>query len=279
MKLVKKNTKWERHSLSADSVIYVKREDLCCSSPGPPFSKIRGIESVIHEKLGSLLPPERYGVVDSVHSQAGWGVSYICSQLGIPCTVFYPKLKAEPEGHLRSFQQKCLELGAELIPIPATKSSVLFYKARRIFYEKYSQGYLFPNGLKLEQTIGETAEEVQTAPKELLADSATWVVSVSSGTIAAGVVKGLSLLGFAGTVVLHMGFSRSVDGLLSYVLKYAPDAKMKIEIIDEGYAYKDSVSFSAPFPCNPYYDRKAWKWLVGATGTLSAPLVFWNIGG
>jgi hypothetical protein len=226
-----------------------------------------------------MLEPIRYGVVDSVHSKAGWGVSYICNQLQIPCTVFYPHMKAEEEGYLRPFQKKCREFGAELIPIPATKSSVLFYKARRIFNEKYPQGYLFPNGLKLEETIMATSMETRChTPSDLITKDATWVISVSSGTIAAGVARGLDYLSFPGSLILHMGFSRAPKQLEEHIYSWCVNSRFKLKIVDEGYEYKDFVTVDVPFPCNPYYDRKAWKWLTENIDKLTDPIVFWNIG-
>jgi hypothetical protein len=162
------------------------------------------------------------------------------------------------------------------MPLPATKSSVLFYQARRIFYEKYPDGYLFPNGLKLEETQQATKQEVALySPSELFEESANWVISVSSGTIAKGVARGLEEKGFRGTLVLHMGFSRSKEEMER---EFRSICRFNIRVIDEGYEYKDCVDFPVPFPCNPYYDRKAWKWLVENVETLTDPIVFWNIG-
>jgi hypothetical protein len=51
-----------------------------------------------------------------------------------------------------------------------------------------------------------------------------------------------------------------------------------LELIDEGYAYADRVDTPVPFPCNPYYDRKAWKWIVENRAALPGEIVMWNIG-
>jgi hypothetical protein len=52
----------------------------------------------------------------------------------------------------------------------------------------------------------------------------------------------------------------------------------KLELVDLGYQYTDAVDFSSPFPCNPYYDKKAWKWTVENCEKLAKPILFWNIG-
>jgi hypothetical protein len=34
-----------------------------------------------------------------------------------------------------------------------------------------------------------------------------------------------------------------------------------------------------PFPCNRYYDKKAFKWMVDNIDSIIQPVIFWNIGG
>jgi hypothetical protein len=47
-------------------------------------------------------------------------------------------------------------------------------------------------------------------------------------------------------------------------------------VVDEGYAYGDRVDVACPFPCDPYYDLKAWKWLTAREPREG--ILFWNIG-
>lgn len=272
MNLVRQNTPWESYCIDG-TPIYVKREDLSCPYPGPGFSKIRGIEKVIHSLMRNMIPPTAIGVLDTIHSKAGWGVSYICQQLNIPCLVFYPLRKSDDKDNLRIFQRMAQQFGAEVIPMKATKSSVLYYQSRKIFLDKHPNGFMMPNGLQLYDTIVQTSFEVSTAPHELL--SGTWVVSVSSGTIGCGVAMGLDRMNFSGSLVFHFGFSRSMAEMNKKVKSYS---KVPVVMVDEGYAYADAVQYSSPFPCNPWYDRKAWKWVCENIHQLKGPIVFWNIG-
>jgi len=276
------DTPWETYTAN-DTRIHVKREDLCCPYPGPSFSKIRGLFAYINTKLNSsLYPPDCIGVVDSIHSKAGWGTAYLCHDLNIPCMVFYPYTKAQGIDKIGYFQFRCLDLGASIYPIPATKSAVLWYKARKIFKDGHPTGLLLPNGLKLQETVNQTCEElVNDALAVHLASNpeSCWIISISSGTIAAGVIKGLAKLLYKGTIILHMGYSRSRDGLRHYLSKMDCNyANVRIQIIDEGYGYSDLVQCKSPFPCNPYYDLKAWKWLQEHIDILPKNIVFWNIG-
>ena len=53
----------------------------------------------------------------------------------------------------------------------------------------------------------------------------------------------------------------------------------KLIIIDEKYLYKDKVNENIPFPCNSFYDAKAWKWLKENIKDMNRDFLFWNIGG
>jgi len=296
--IVCSGTPWERYNFyktpnklpkeiiaspTDEGKIWVKREDLCCPFPGPSFSKIRGLEqAIVQLRNRPMIPPTRFAGLDTCHSKAGWGIAYVCKHYNIPCTIYYPVYKGEIE--LRYFQKKCEELGAELVPMPATRSAILYHRCKKDFLEKYPQGHFLPNGLKLKQTVKETSDElIKYTPKELLSKNAVWVVSVSSGTIAAGVILGLTELEYKGTIILHMGYSRSRKGLRDYLMKIT-DGHMnpwQIMLMDDGYEYRDAVELRCPFPCNPYYDLKAWKWLKENIGTIlfeKSPIVFWNIG-
>jgi hypothetical protein len=264
--------------------VAVKREDLCSPLPGPMFSKIRGVLKHIESR-----PEQTIAVLDTYHSKAGWAVSYCCKILGKKCLNFYPVYKADGElnnHHIRDQQLKSEGLGSRLLPLPAGRSAILYHQAKRITthmgkQEEYAGGtYLMPNALKLPETFSETAEEVlrtDTSPYH------TIVISVSSGTIAAGILRGLVLkMEMWHHIILHMGYSRSAEELLHYVETNSGFPRSQITVVNEGYAYKDKARnpIQPDFPCNPYYDLKAWSWLMRhRSGLIRADhLLFWNIG-
>ena len=246
---IRNNTPWEQHG-----DIWVKREDLCCPE-GPQFSKIRGLV----EHLSKLPSGKLVGVLDTVHSKGGWGAAYVCAALGLPCRVFYPGMGP------RNGQIEAAKWGAELFSLKPGRSSVLWYRARNLIGQ--DDGYMLPNGLQLQESIEATRREVEDfTPPEL--KCGTWVVSASTGTIAQGVSQGLD---GAVHLIVHLGYSRSV----ATMKKKFPE---ETEFIDEGYGYRDAAGISCPFPCNPYYDLKAWKWLGENIDGLEKPIIFWNIG-
>lgn len=269
--------------------IFVKREDLSCPDPGPSFSKMRGVYSHLQNR------PEHFiGVLDTYHSKAGWAVAYACKELGKQAVVFWPEYVADkrnPEFKYRESQQKAKEFGAKLQALDAGRSSVLYHTAKRIL-SRYSEApdrddfYMMPNALKLRESIEENALEFQRSFLTL-PESGRIVLSISSGTVAAGVILGMERMNVRKNyeIILHMGYSRSPSAVENYLAKTIGlqlTAGKDFHVVDEGYAYKDQAhGVEAPFPCNPHYDLKAWGWLSDNLRTFGfdrRPVVFWNIG-
>lgn len=280
------NTPVEIHQ-AGNLRVHVKREDLCCPYPGPSFSKIRGV--VAHIKKQEA---DHIGVLDTFHSKAGWAVSYVCNNLGKTAVNFWPKYKADvvtPENPLpRKQQQMSAAYGAKMVSIKAGRSAILYHTARRYMKEKYPGSYLMPNALKLEESIHETADEVVRSVNNLPKEGVL-VISISSGTIASGVLRGFQMAGLLPNyrVILHMGYSRSIDAANTYIRKAAglelvDFPERSIQYVDQRYGYADAArDVEVPFPCNPYYDAKAWKWLESPEAQeklRGQNVVFWNIG-
>jgi len=253
-------------------IINVKREDLCTDEA--KFSKIRGVFSHLQNISSPVI-----GVLDTYHSKAGWGVSYICSFLNKKAVVFYPEFKNEPG--IRESQINAKRLGAEIIPLKAGMSSVLWYQSRKRLKELYGEGcYMISNGLKLDESIVETSLQVDSVDKKFFKDT-TWMISISTGTIAIGVLKGLLKHNADVNVILHLGYSRNINNIEAKIEKALPNYRDNIILVyvDEKYDYKDYVEFPCEFPCNKYYDLKAWKWLVNNMDQIDTKnIMFWNIG-
>jgi hypothetical protein len=276
--MIVNNTPLETYELNGVPII-VKREDLCCPVPGPSFSKIRGVVAHIKNR-----PETTIGCLDTYHSKAGWAVAYVCNLLGKNSVDYWPRFKRDGAADApRVQQQYARQLGATLVDIPAGRSAIMYHTAKKHLRENYPDSYLMPNALKLPESITENAAEaVRTAPH--LPGSGTLVISISSGTVAAGVLKGFEEAGLLCNynVILHMGHSRSQDATREYIEKAAGlTLGDRIKFIDEGYRYADAAkNVRVPFPCNDWYDAKAWAYLEkpGVLDAIEGPVVFWNIG-
>lgn len=250
--------------------VFVKREDLCMAgTKGPPFSKMRGVVEHIANRPEGVI-----GVLDTYHSQGGHAVAYACHELGKKCVNFWPRRKADIGEALRPQQAAAQALGADLVALPAGRSAVLYHRAKSEL-KFSSDSYMMPNALKLPEMVTSTAREARLTFQNYLARRV--VISISSGTIAAGVLQALDDMEWIGEVVLHMGYSRPVGATMKYIRAMAQREFdwIQVRVVDEGFAYGEAVKVAVPFPCNMYYDAKAWRW------TLRNPAphtLFWNVG-
>ncbi len=247
--------------------LWVKREDLSCPKPGPPFSKTRGVYERVKSREEGII-----GVLDTYHSQAGHAVARACEVLGKTCVNFYPEFKYEPGPRLP--QLRAEELGAELYPLVAGRSCILFHQAKKITLEL--GGYMMPNALQLTESVRETAKECRGIIEQLAPTLV--IIPASSGTIAAGVIKGL---GSFPSYVVHLGYSRSHEEVRKYLDEQSGVLDAKVELIDEGYGYKDKAKPGEvpPWPCNEYYDLKAFRWwMANRDKYKKESVLMWNIG-
>jgi hypothetical protein len=262
--------------------LHVKREDLCCPG-GPNFSKTRGVYAHIKNR-----PEQFIGVLDTRHSQGGWAVARACVEFNKQCVEFYPVLKnGSPSGGI--VQEQCRALGAQLLPLKAGRSAVLYHQAKSWLRGHSDQPpiYMMPNALKLPEMVSETAAEVGRTD---LPDIKTVLISASSGTIAAGVIRGLQEKKWEGTIVVHLGYSRPEEAVRVYLEKMAIPTPFwgyvkgylgsKIQIVDEGYSYSDPaiLGLDPPFPSNEFYDLKAFRWWMKTGRAKYGEALFWNIG-
>jgi hypothetical protein len=274
--------------LCAGVPVLVKREDLCSPAPGPQFSKIRGLYPHLLNR-----PEKHIGILDTFHSKAGWATSYVCNALGKTAIVFYPQYKADWEintadgvfrggpGQLRPQQMHAQYFGAQLVPMPATAGYILEIRAKKLL-TSWPDSAMLPVGLKMPESVAENAKEAElTATK--LEPLGSLVVSASSGTVAAGVIRGFSLARRTiQRTIVHLGYSRPIEGKKGLRANMEHKAQMTlphVEFVDEKYSYREAADGpDAPFKCNPYYDLKAWRWLESVAADLPKPILFWNVG-
>jgi hypothetical protein len=261
-----------------DYDLWVKHEEQCCPG-GPNFSKTRGVFAHVKKR------PEKFiGVLDTRHSAGGWAVARACKELGKQCVEFYPVLKGW-NGELGAVQQECRKLGAQLLPLKAGRSAVLYHQAKKWLAGSPDltfghESYLMPNALKLPEMVSETAAEVE---RTKIPDVDVVLISASSGTIAAGLIQGLRKIGWQRRVVVHLGYTRPIGAVRSYLAKMSaiPFGGMGlVDIVDEEYAYSDEASPgpTPPFPSNVYYDLKAFRFWIKDGREKYGKALLWNVG-
>ncbi len=243
--------------------VLVKRDDLYAGEPAPPLAKLRGVRRHLEHWSGQPI-----AAFDTRVSKAGWGVAAICAEHGWPCTVYYPRRKGLGDGAGES-QRRAAELGADLFALPAGRTAIVYAAAR---VQARARGeHLLPLGLTLPETVTEVAAEMRRVRRE--AEFATLVVSVGTGTILSGLLAGLD-----GRPVSVWGITA---GMSAERVRRRVAANLgglpPLQLVVAGDYYTPAEG-EAPFPCHPYYDLKAWRWLETWGGSLAEPVLFWNIG-
>ncbi len=248
--------------------VFVKREDLCAPPGAPPFSKIRGL--VKH--LEKLKKQGYKGVayVETSVSMAGWGIAWACCHMGLDCLIFNPVYKKDPS-LLRFHRRQWERWGAKLKDIPAGRAKVNYYKARK----QVPKGYkLLPLGLPLPETISETCSIAESC----VGDYKSIVICVGSGTIAAGVYQATAPGQTMHGVLCRTGNVGAKTKHVASASLFAAITKGRLRLMDLGWEYAKPCEVPAPFPCHPYYDAKAWGWLMSNKEEIPGPVLFWNIG-
>jgi 1-aminocyclopropane-1-carboxylate deaminase/D-cysteine desulfhydrase-like pyridoxal-dependent ACC family enzyme len=259
--------------------IWVKREDLSCLPPGPPFAKIRGLEAFLKKNTDKVI-----GYVETQISMAGWGTAFLCKKMNIPAVIFYPDYKTPAITSerlvLEFHKERWSEFGARLVPVKAGRLKILHYMAVRQMKEEYEDKALtLPLYLPLPETADEVAKELEaTFPLDKFKSV---VMCVGSGVMIAGVLRGLSMIGL--DIPVYGVFIRHHDDIDKKREEIIRRSNVmfgggNFKLINTDYEYLQSLDTIAPFNCNPYYDIKAWKWLIDHIKDIETPVLFWNIG-
>src|SRR5437667_5118619 len=117
--------------------------------------------------------------------------------------------------------------------------------------------------------------EASRVPRELVAGG-TVVLSCGSGVTLAGVIQGLQV---QPTKIVGLSAGRSLTSIRSCVERYVEHLPSCLDLRPPVLPYSRSpAGASAPFPCHPNYDLKAWAFLMESIGRIAEPILFWNIG-
>lgn len=256
------DTPIEKYKIGS-TFIYVKREDLYGQYPAPPLAKLRGARIVLQKLKEQGV--KKIAVYDTRISKAGQGIAVICEQLGLECYAGFPQLKGKPISEQHRIAE---EHGATLIPMKAGRTAIGYANFKQTVYEKGC--HILPLGL----TFPETAEAVESVSSGLKDKFNSIVLSTGTGTIASGVARGTnaSVLGVSCGMSTQRQWKRIHEINPEYLF-------LNLILIEPEYEYYTALDTSGcPFPTSPYYDMKAWDWLLRNYKQLRPPILFWNIG-
>lgn len=273
--------------------VFIKREDLYVApvtatgamarAGAPPFAKPRGLVPYLKKLKWEGVKNVAY--MDTAISMAGWAISYYAPPLGLNPIILWPGYKDGNRHNMERHIGKCVQLGAEVFYLEnPTQLSINWYRARKFISSRFERAVLLPQGLPFRQTILDVAQEVISVPRA--AWGGTVVISVGSGTMAAGLITGLMAQEVNQRVVGVLASPKNCAKMEAVIREKASGflkgawCKRNLRVVDTGLKYTavPSSDIAPTFPCCPYYDLKAWAWLRSNLKTLEQPVLFWNIG-
>jgi 1-aminocyclopropane-1-carboxylate deaminase/D-cysteine desulfhydrase-like pyridoxal-dependent ACC family enzyme len=279
--MIQDNTPLEKYKIDGRT-IYVKREDLCTQLPGPPFSKCRGLYPHM-KRLRDEKGITTVGYVETPISMAGWGVAWCGANLGIKTVIYEPQYKNGPPEMLTKHKQHWMEFDVVLESVPAGRTCVNQHFAKKHLLKKYgSSAHLLPIGIPSQETVNETALEWRRTINKY-GKFENVIVPIGSGTICAGLLKGM--LPNEGMLTGVLACSKNIPKKFKAICNKADKQNnplfgnnLNFRFIDPGWEYTEMASAQPPFPCHRYYDAKAWQWLIENLNNLKGRVLFWNIG-
>ncbi len=138
-------------------------------------------------------------------------------------------------------------------------------------------------GLPFNETIAEVAMQVDMLQPGHL--GGTIIVCAGSGTMAAGILRGLGLRSDVKhqQVIATLIAKKKTDVMQKNIFNRSnltafDLARINLKVEESDYDYSDAEFCECPFPCSPYYDRKTYKWMIDNYDKFEKPVLFWNIG-
>ena len=248
--------------------IYVKRDDLFGTYPAPNLAKLRGARILLANLKEQGI--KKVGVYDTTVSKAGQGAAYVCKELGLECLLGFPLLIGTQPAESKLIAE---ELGAKLYPLKAGRTAITYYRFKKIV--EAQEGYMLPLGL----TCPETVEALRCLSATIDGKFNSIVLVTGTGTIATGLALGTNAAVYGVSCGMSVIKQRKRINDLAYIYKLDNLRIDNLQLISPKYGYYDALDTSScPFPTSPYYDMKAWEWLVENIEWLEEPVLFWNIG-
>ncbi len=262
------NTPIETYNVNGKSV-YVKRDDLMGDGEIlPPWGKLSALRNVLLDvnPTKPLIHLSVYG------SWSGWALSQISKELGYEFIMAYPKSKKYPEYMLEKVDRT--------LPLKPNMMSILYNKVGSIAREKdyIRLPYAFDHSAYID-TQRKRFREV----KEKL-DFDHLVVSSGSGVTCLGMLLEHdpfpSLFEPDNKRTFHTVCVSSESSIKKKFSKYQIYDTDNVEIVKSEFAFDDKMEwYDTPFPCNEFWDKKAWYWLEQNISKFDGDILFWNIGG
>lgn len=247
--------------------VHVCRDDLQGDNKKlPPWGKLLYLKGLVAklDKKKPLIALNVYG------SWSGWALSAFCKENGLPFRMVHPNTKLITDEYL----EKVTSNGGELHPLRPNMMAVLGAQMRNYGNEHGYQylPYAFDHSVYLNACCKRMTEFLQIhGPYDNL------VISSGSGVTTTAAVNAFLRNNPAGKV---FAITVGTVGGVTKTLTNRGRMHENVSIIQSPWKFNDLMKDrGAPFPCNQFWDKKAWCWLEDNASSLKGQTLFWNLGG
>lgn len=264
-----KNTPTETYKAGGKKV-WVKREDLQGDDEDlPPWGKLLYVR-----KLIQTLPDDRPVVALNVYgSWAGWALSAFCKEADIECHVCHPNTKLIHPDYLGKIEEN----GAKLISFRPNMMRVLYAQMKN-YATKDNDYQLLPYAFNCGTYLKALAGRAYTYLNDSDVKFSNLVVSSGSGVSTTALTKAFLKYNPKGKV--YAPPVSSPKSVLTLMRQRGIESNSNIIVPEKNYEFNNLlIDKTPPFPCNQFWDKKAWLWLEDNIADLKGKTLFWNLGG
>jgi hypothetical protein len=246
--------------------VWVKRDDLVGDNQiTPPWGKLMAVQNLL--KNTDLKKPVIHKNVFG--SWSGWCLAYFAQKMDFEFHMAYPNVKKFPSELCEIVES----FGCKLYPMRHNMANVLRSQVTRYAEEKRWQ--VLPVAFESEWYYNHMKKRIEDTIKKSGIKFDNLVVSSGSGVTCTALADGFFGMGGKNMYTICVSSEKTV-GRKTQVL----GKDENITVIKSGFAFDDFMTqLDVPFPCNQFWDRKAWHWLQEHIKTLKGKTLFWNLGG
>lgn len=265
--MIRHHTPVECYSVRGRNV-YVKRDDLMGDNVTlPPWGKLEAIEA-----LYTYYPHQRPLIHLSVDgSWSGWALAAFAAQHDHEFYYAYPDSKKI--SHVLLDHVAALYPATRFYPLKPNMSRVLYNRVLQ--HARQHDWQMLPHAFDHSIYRESLARRLQAVIRELPIPINHLVVSSGSGVSVSGLLAVDLVSGFANAPYMtHTTCVSSEQTIRKQVMA------AHVNIRKSEFVFDDRMDdYTAPFPCNQFWDLKQWHWLEHHIAELPGIVLFWNLGG
>lgn len=248
--------------------IHVKRDDLVGDNETtPPWGKMFAVHHLL--KNFDLSKPIIH--LNVFGSWSGWCLAYLADQMDFEFIMAYPNVKKFP----REFCDIVDSFGCKLHPMRHNMANVLRSQVRKHAEEKHMQ--VLPTAFDSPWYYEYMKARIIKNIKKSGITFDNLVVSSGSGVTCSALADGFFDMGGKRMYTICVSAEKTIQKQLATTRS---EVDKRITIIKSEFDFLDFMDqLDTPFPCNQFWDRKAWHWLLENSSKLKGNTLFWNLGG